>query len=81
MHLLPPLLLLASLSTTLASPFSITPDVIRTIIEKEAQTSVNNTSSCPADPVKAAEKLVFESSKSRRRQLAPYAPYRFFFSA
>jgi hypothetical protein len=43
---------------------------IHAMIEKGGHFSVNTTTSCPADPVEALEKLVFESSKSRW-QLAP----------
>jgi hypothetical protein len=70
MHLLPPLLLLSSLSLTLAFPLLIMPDdkILATI--EQGQSSVNT--SCPADPVREIERLVFESSKSRQRCLQQY---------
>lgn len=66
MHLLQPLLVVASLGSALASPLSISPLKGQPARMEEAKKGGSHNPNCPADRVKAIEKLAFETCKSRR---------------
>lgn len=70
MHLL--LLLLSTLGCTLASPLSFNATKLNlAIIEKFNHTQFSANKSCPADPVKEVEKIIFDYSKSRIDPILP----------
>ena len=70
MHLL--LLLLSTLGCTLASPLSFNATKLNlAIIEKFNHTQFSANKSCPADPVKEVEKIIFDYSKSRVDPILP----------
>lgn len=69
MHLL---LLLSTLGCTLASPLSFNATKLNlAIIEKFNHTQFSANKSCPADPVKEVEKIIFDYSKSRVDPILP----------
>ena len=71
MHLL---LLLSTLGCTLASPLSFNATKFNlAVIEKYNHTQFSANKSCPADPVKEVEKIIFDYSKSRVDPILPFA--------
>ena len=62
MHLFQPMLLLASIGSALAHPLSPNPlEKKSTLVEEAAWPSLKSNRSCPADPLKYIEHLVFDT--------------------